>query len=174
MLRCLKLDGDTARKLELDDRICRTCKKEAYITLKDHKPNFSNKPTCRLINPTQPELGKISKQILANIVSVVRDQTQLNQWKNTDSVIKWFCDIQDKKRFCFINFDINDFYPSISEELLLKSINFAKTYTMMISILSYNQENRFCFLKAPPGTNQITLVLILPWEVLMVLSVVRL
>ena len=41
----------------------------------------------------------------------------------------WFNNIQDKKRFTFINFDIVDFYPSISEELLLKSINFAKKYT---------------------------------------------
>ena len=91
------LDAEIARKLELEDRIYKTSKKEAYITLKDHKPNFNNKPTCRLINPTKPEIGKISKQILARAVSIVRNQTQLNQWKDADSVIERFCDIQDKK-----------------------------------------------------------------------------
>ena len=77
------LDAVIARKLELEDRIYKTSKKPAYITLKDHKPNFYIKPTCRLINPTKPEIGKISKQILARAVSIVRNQTKLNQWKNS-------------------------------------------------------------------------------------------
>ena len=48
-------------KLGIDDRVDKTASKEAFITLKDHKPNFANKPTCRLINPTKSEIGKISK-----------------------------------------------------------------------------------------------------------------
>jgi hypothetical protein len=52
-----------ATKLALDDRINITAKREAFITLKDHKPNLDNKPTCRLINPTKSEIGKISKHI---------------------------------------------------------------------------------------------------------------
>ena len=40
-----------AKKMHLDDRINITAKREAFITLKDHKPNFANNPTCRLINP---------------------------------------------------------------------------------------------------------------------------
>ena len=43
-----------AKKLHLDDRINTTAKREAFITLKDHKPNFAN-PTCRLINPAKAE-----------------------------------------------------------------------------------------------------------------------
>ena len=50
-----------AKKLHLDDRINTTAKREAFITLKDHKPNFANNPTCRLINPAKSEIGKISK-----------------------------------------------------------------------------------------------------------------
>ena len=42
-----------AKKLHLDDRINTTAKREAFITLKDHKPNFSNNSTCRLINPAK-------------------------------------------------------------------------------------------------------------------------
>ena len=44
-------DKTIATKLELDDRIDVTAQKQAFITLKDHKPNFRNNPTCRLINP---------------------------------------------------------------------------------------------------------------------------
>ena len=45
-----------AKKLHLDDRINTTAKREAFITLKDHKPNFANNPTCRLINPAKSEI----------------------------------------------------------------------------------------------------------------------
>ena len=37
--------------LEIDDRVFATEKSSARVTLKDHKPNFRNKPTTRLINP---------------------------------------------------------------------------------------------------------------------------
>ena len=37
--------------LELEERVFPTLPKPAYATLKDHKPDFQNKPTVRLINP---------------------------------------------------------------------------------------------------------------------------
>ena len=48
-----------ATKLGIDDRVDTTANKDAFITLKNHKPNCDNKPTCRLINPTKSEIGKI-------------------------------------------------------------------------------------------------------------------
>ena len=96
--------------------------------MKDHKPNFSNKPTCRLLNPTKPELGKISKQKLANIVKVVNEKTKFNLWRNTQSAITWFKTINNKNRSSFIQFDVCDFYPSITEELLNKALVFASDY----------------------------------------------
>ena len=51
-----------AKKMHLDDRINTNAKLEAFITLKDHKPNFANNPTCRLINPAKAEIGQISKK----------------------------------------------------------------------------------------------------------------
>ena len=51
-------------------------------------------------------------------------KTGYNQWKNTQEVINWFKSIKDKKRFKFIQFDICDFYASISEELLIESVEF--------------------------------------------------
>ena len=46
----------------IDDRVESMAMKEAFITLKDHKENFENKPTCRLINPSKPEIWRESKQ----------------------------------------------------------------------------------------------------------------
>lgn len=51
--------------------------------------------------------------------------TNLNQWKNTYSVIKWHKNISNKSSHSFICFDIIDFYPSITEDLLTKALVFA-------------------------------------------------
>ena len=91
---------------------------QAFITLKDHKDSFDNKPTCRLINPAKSEIGRISKQILENINTTVRQATGLNQWKNTAAVINWYSNITDKNQHTFTVFDIESFYPSITEKLL--------------------------------------------------------
>ena len=37
--------------LDLDDRIDAFAEKEAFVTYKDRKPNFTNNPSCRPINP---------------------------------------------------------------------------------------------------------------------------
>ena len=42
-----------AKKLKLENRIETLIKKEAFISFKDHKPNFINNPKCRLINPAK-------------------------------------------------------------------------------------------------------------------------
>ena len=44
-------------------------------------------------------------------------------------MITWFRNIKTKSSSTFIKFDIADFYPSISKDLLLKVINFAKSIT---------------------------------------------
>ena len=36
----------------------------SFVTLKDNKENFMNHPTIRLINPSNNEIGRISKHIL--------------------------------------------------------------------------------------------------------------
>ena len=114
-----------AQNLQLDDRIESFSEKNAFITLKDHKENFHLRPKCRLINPAKSEIGKISKQLLTRINDKLRSDTKVNQWKNTDSVITWFEHINNKQASKFLKFDIVEFYPSISEDLLTKAINFA-------------------------------------------------
>ena len=66
---------------------------------------------------------------LARIIRDVNNITKFNQWRNTSVEIKWFQNITNKNNCRFIKFDISEFYPSISEDFLEKSINFAKGMT---------------------------------------------
>ena len=116
-------------KLDLEDRVFATAQKDAYITVKDHKDDYKNNTKCRLINPTKPELGKISKMKLAKIVVDVKKKTKVNQWRNTDSVLTWFKGLNNKSKLNFISFDIVSFYPSISENLLRRAMEWAGTLT---------------------------------------------
>ena len=92
-----KEDKHIAEKLEIDDRLYAFTKRDSFITIKDHKDNFENNTKCRLINPAKSDLGKISKKILARIVTSVKERTKLNLWKNTDSVIEWFKNLNNKE-----------------------------------------------------------------------------
>ena len=97
-----------------------------FFTFKDHKENFQNNPTVRLINPAKNDIGRISKVILDKINSSLIKQLKVNQWKNTQNVIEWFMNIEEKSKYKFIVFDIKDFYPSIKETLLIKAIHFVE------------------------------------------------
>ena len=87
-------------------------------TLKDHKDNFHSHPTCHLLNPCKSELGKISTCILEEVNNTIKTTLNLNQWKNTNEVIDWFINIENKHQYTFIQLDIKDFYPSITEKIL--------------------------------------------------------
>ena len=80
---------------------------------KDHKENFQNNPSVRLINPAKNELGRLSKFIIQAMNKELRHIFNLNQWKNTEGVINWFKRINEKQLCRFVIFDIKDFYPSI-------------------------------------------------------------
>ena len=123
-----------AEKLDISDRIERTPDKPAFVTLKDHKENFHDHPQARLINPKKSELGRVSKQMLDRINNDIRNKTKHNQWTNTFDVIRWFKDLPDKKNLTFIVFDIVDYYPSISNELLETCLNWAKKYTRISEV----------------------------------------
>ena len=60
---------------------------------------------------------------------IVRQQTNYKQWQNSDEVISWFENIENKKKHLFIQFDVVNFYPSITAELMEAAINWASTYT---------------------------------------------
>ena len=100
---------------------------ESYITVKDHKEDFPHRLSCRLINPSKSDIGKISKYVLDKINQKLRSVTEVNQWKNSHSVIEWFKNIHNKRNASFFVFDIKSFYLLISLNLLEDAINFAKT-----------------------------------------------
>ena len=87
---------EIAAGVKLDDRIEYMAKASAYITLKDHKDNFRSAHPCRLINPCKCKIGKISKSILENINRNLLKLLQVNQWRNSESVIKRFHSIENK------------------------------------------------------------------------------
>ena len=120
---------EIATKLGIAQRVNRIAEKPAFITLKDHKDNFENSPKCRLLNPAKSELGKVSKVITEKLISGIKTNTNLQQWKNTSDVINWFTSIENKNLCKFIQFDIVDFYPSISDELFNKAVDYAKQFT---------------------------------------------
>ena len=113
-------DRQLVTKLDIEDRVFKTTEREAFATIKHHKDNFANNPKIRLLNPTKPEIGKISKKITERIVKEVKDVTKVTQWKNTDSVLKWFAYLHQKHTLTFLQFDVVNFYPSITKKLLQK------------------------------------------------------
>ena len=133
---------DIVTNLEIDDRVYSTVKRPAFVTLKDHKANFREKPSVRLLNPTKPEVGRISKQILTSKIEELREKTGYHQWKNSFSVIDWFKRIDNKSKCKFIVFDIVEFYPSISEKLLREAISWAS------SIVNFTPEEIEIILKS--------------------------
>lgn len=116
-----------AKELHIDDRMEKMQESEAYITIKDHKEGFPNRVSCRLINPSKSDIGRISKSILDKINDKIIQATNLNQWKNTYSVIDWFNLIKQKEQCSFIIFDIENFYPSITPKLFNDSISYARS-----------------------------------------------
>ena len=112
-------------KLNIDHKINSLAERPAFITIKDHQLNFKTNPSYRLINPTKSEIGRISKHILDKINTQLKDKLQLNQWKNTKAVTKWFTAITNKNNSAFIQFDITDYYPSITEYTLDRALEFA-------------------------------------------------
>ena len=76
-------DRDIAKELDIDDRVPLTVPRESFVTAKDHKDTFENRPQARLLNPCKPELGRVSKQLLEKIVADVKEKSGLLQFKNT-------------------------------------------------------------------------------------------
>ena len=58
---------------------------ECFVNLKDHKDNFRDKPTVRLLNPNKSNIGKVSKIKLEVINSTLREKTGVKQWQSTNN-----------------------------------------------------------------------------------------
>ena len=124
-----KVNSEAARELEIDDRVDAMSEPSAFINIKDHKKSFPAKVEARLINPSKTGIGAVSKQYLDRINSEIRRKTSFNQVKSTSEVLEWFRGIPKTQRTSFFKLDIEAFYPSISENLLVKAIKWARTIT---------------------------------------------
>ena len=101
---------DITANLGITEKVETMTSMDAFITLKDHKENFLNKPKCRLINPAKSNLGLVSKQILGDINKTVRSTVQANQWRKSADAIEWFKELENKTSISFVVFDIVEFY----------------------------------------------------------------
>ena len=88
-----------------------------------------NKKQARLIYPSKTEFGLVTKNVIKQIVTKISGNSKYNLWKNSQDTIHCFKNIKNKNYTTFIQLDITDFYPSISKDLLINSIIFAKKYT---------------------------------------------
>ena len=57
--------------------------------------------------------------------------TNVNLLRSTTDTVNWFKAIPDKHNHAFITFDVCKFYPSITEKLLVKALNYASTLTTL-------------------------------------------
>ena len=112
--------------MNIDDGVEKLQETEAYITVKDHKDGFPNHSFFRQVNPSKPDIARISKKILEKINKIVILETNVNQWKNMNSVVSCFKQLQGKNRVLFMNFALENFYPPLSENLFKEAINFIK------------------------------------------------
>ena len=119
-------------KLSIDNRVEKKQESQAFLTIKDQKEGFPQHVSCRLLNLSKTNIGKISKELLDKINSAILSGTKINRWKSTPFVITWFEKITHKQTSPFICFAVENFYPSISSNLFKESIEFARRLMMMI------------------------------------------
>lgn len=106
---------------------------------------------------------------------IVRNTSKYLQFKNTISVIQWFNQIMNKAKFTFIQFDICDFYSSISKQLLSDSLEWAETMTTIGSDqkeIIFHVRKSFLFNQKQPyhGLRRRMLNLTLLWDHLILLK----
>ena len=109
-----------ASKLKLEDRIQILDDIDADISIKDHKEGFSDKISCRLINPSKTDIGKISKQILDKVNTSILEKIKVDPWKNMSSFTEWYCNIKRKDQCSFAVFDIESFTSRYQKNYLIK------------------------------------------------------
>ena len=76
-----------AKRAYIFDRIEINGTSNHFVTLKDHKENFVNHPTTRLINSAKNKIGRISKSILDKINICSCGKLILNKWKKTQMTL---------------------------------------------------------------------------------------
>ena len=76
-----KLDSDPVEGMET------MANQDEYLTLKDHKENFENRLSNRLIKPVKSEMGKVSKRVFEGINAQIREKAG-TLWRSSGVVVK--------------------------------------------------------------------------------------
>ena len=70
----------------------------------------------------------MSKSIIQNIIINRRKSRSSNLWNNSNDTIEWFKKIKNKSNASFTQFDIIDFYNSITKNIPIDSIIYDRKY----------------------------------------------
>ena len=94
----------------------------------------------------------------------LRNNTKLQQWRSTEEVLNWFAELKNKSKHTFMQIDIVEYYPSISDTLLDKALTFAsRTLNRNIDKESINiikhARNSFLYTHSAGNTEENT-----PWR----------
>ena len=92
-----------SRKHKIKINLTSTKLNPAFITIMDHKENFTNNTKCLLIIPFRPEIGKVSKNIVYKVNTSIRCKADVDQWRSTKEVIRWFNNLENKKQLSFLH-----------------------------------------------------------------------
>ena len=98
------------------------------------RPCFSRN-SFRYVQPQRNRYLQIER-----INTSIRNLIKVNQWKDTREVIEWFKNITNKQKHKFIVFDIKDFYPTITKDLLTKCLKFAEEKVQI-----FNDDKEFIY-----------------------------
>ena len=149
-----------AKKLSIDDRLEKMQENEVSITIKDYEEGFPYHVSCRLLNPSKTNIGKISKVLLDNINSDVLSSSKISQWKNASSVITWFEKFTHKHTSLFICFDVEISIHLSSVFYLNNELNLqhsSSRFLRMIHQLLCRPEKPFFFKVQHPGLKRMVM-----------------
>ena len=68
-----------------------------------HLENFKHNTKCRLINPSNGEMGIVNKTFLGEINNKLNNHLCYIQWRSTSIVIEWFRATKDILYFTPVN-----------------------------------------------------------------------
>ena len=78
IVKLVKEEKKFADKLKVADRMDVPAQSESYVNLKDHKENYRNNPSFRLINTNKGNLGIVSQKILQRTNENLRVKLKVN------------------------------------------------------------------------------------------------
>lgn len=117
----------TSSELKIDDTVHKLNSKHLSQCRATKRIPYTNDNTDYSIY-SKNNIGKISKAILERACRYTKNALGINQWRNTADTIGGFTKMKKKSECFFIQFDICNFYPSITEKLLTVELNMVNNY----------------------------------------------